>query len=213
MQLDDQEKMTFVTERGTFRYKVMPFGLKNVGTTYQGLVNKMFSEMLGQTMEIYIDDMLIKSFRADQHIAHLEQSFEVLKKYNMKLNPTKCSFGVSSGKFLGYLVTQRGIEANPEQIQSVLRIPSPTCIKDVQRLTRRIAALSRFISKSSKMCHLLFNALRKSKSFEWTPAYEEALNQLKKYLTSPPLLSKSKDGETLYTYLAVSETAVSAVLI
>ena len=164
-------------------------------------------------MEVYIDDMLVKSLRADQHIAHLEQSFEVLKKYNMKLNPTKCSFGVSSRKSLGYLVTQRGIEANPEQIQSILRIPSPTCIKDVQRLTGRIATLSRFICKSSKRCHLIFNALRKSKSFEWTPACEEALNQLKKYLTSPPFRSESKDKEILYTYLTVSETAVSAVLI
>ena len=171
----------------------MSFGLKNAGATYQCLVKKMFSEMLTQTMEVYIDDMLVKSLRADQHIAHLEQSFEVLKKYNMKLNPTKCSFGVSSGKFLGYLVTQRGIEINPEQIQSVLRIPFPTCIKDVQRLTRRIAVLSRFISKTSERCYLFFNALRKSKSFEWTLACEEALNQLKKYLTSLPLLSKSKD--------------------
>ena len=72
----------------------------------------MFLEMLGQTMEVYLDDMLVKSLRTDQHITYLEQSFEVLKKYNMKLNPTKCSFAVSSGKFLGYLVTQRGIEAN-----------------------------------------------------------------------------------------------------
>ena len=135
----------------------MPFDLKNVRATYYRLINKMFSEMLGQTMEVYIHNMLVKSFRADQHIAHLEQSFEVLRKYYMKLNPTKCSFGVSSGKFLGYLVTQRGIEANPDQIQSVLRILSPTCIKDIQKITRRITALSRFISKSSKMCHFFFN--------------------------------------------------------
>ena len=84
----------------------MLFGLKNAGAIYQRLVNKMFSEMLGQTMEVYIDDMLVQSLRADQHIAHLEQSFDVLRKYNMKLNHMKCSFGVSSGKFLGDLVTQ-----------------------------------------------------------------------------------------------------------
>ena len=92
----------------------MPFGLKNAGATYQRLVNKMFSEYLGKTMEVYIDDMLVKSLSAEQHLDHLRQAFEVLRKYNMKLNPTKCSFGVSSGKFLGYMVTQRGIEANPE---------------------------------------------------------------------------------------------------
>ncbi|KAL5575760.1 hypothetical protein UlMin_017459 [Ulmus minor] len=117
-----------------------------------------------------------------QNLDHLRQAFEILRKYNMKLNPTKCSFGVSSGKFLGYLVTQRGIEANPEQIRSVLDIPSPTHAKD-------------------------------SKDFEWTPACEEALQQLKRYLTSPPLLSKPKDGEQLSIYLAVSDTAVSSVLV
>ena len=103
----------------------MPFGLKNAGTTYQRLVNWMFAKMLGSTMEVYIDDMLVKSLVAQQHIDHLRQSFDVLDKYGMKLNPTKCSFGVSSGKFLGYLVTQRGVEANSDQIRSICEIESP----------------------------------------------------------------------------------------
>ncbi|KAL5553871.1 hypothetical protein UlMin_041272 [Ulmus minor] len=131
----------------------------------------------------------------------------------MKLNPTKCSFGVAAGKFLGYMVTQRGIEANPNQIRSIMNIQSPASIRDVQRLTGRVAALSRFISRSSEKCHLFFSTLRKSKDFEWTPACEQALQDLKRYLTSPPLLSKPKDGEQLYIYLAVSEGAVSAVLV
>ena len=140
-------------------------------------------------------------------------TFEVLQKYSMKLNPTKCSFGVAIGKFLGYMVTQRGIEANPDQIRSVMNIPSPACIRDVQHLAGRVAALSCFISRPSEKCHLFFSTLRKSKDFEWTPACEQALQDLKKYITSPPLLSKPKDGEQLYIYLAVSEGAVSAVLI
>ncbi|KAL5566007.1 hypothetical protein UlMin_029171 [Ulmus minor] len=111
------------------------------------------------------------------------------------------------------MVTQRGIEANPEQIRSVLDIPSPTHAKDVQRLAGRIAALNRFISKSSERCHIFFSALRKSKDFEWIPACEEALQELKGYLTSPHFLSKPKDGEPLSIYLAVSDTAVSSVLI
>ena len=93
--------MTFVTERGIFCYKVMPFGLKNTGATYQRLVNKMFADYLGDTMEVYIDDMLVKSLLAEQYLDHLCQAFEVLQKYIMKLNPTKFSFGVASGKFLG----------------------------------------------------------------------------------------------------------------
>ena len=131
----------------------------------------------------------------------------------MKLNPTKCSFGVSSEKFLGYLVTQRGVEANPDQIQSIRGIESPRCIKDVQKFTGRVAALNRFISKSSEQCHPFFNTLRKNKAFKWNDECEKALQDLKEYLTSPPLLSKPKDNETLLMYLAVSNTAVSAVLV
>ncbi|KAK0604330.1 hypothetical protein LWI29_014567 [Acer saccharum] len=213
MHPDDQEKTAFVTERGIFCYKVMPFGLKNAGATYQRLVNKMFAKMLGSTMEVYIDDMLVKSLVARQHIDHLRQSFDVLDQYGMKLNPTKCSFGVSSGKFLGYLVTQRGVEANPDQIRSIDNLESPKCIKDVQKLTGRVAALNRFISKSFEKCLPFFNILRKNKAFEWNDDCEKALQELKNYLKSPPLLSKPKDNETLFIYLAVSDTAVSAVLV
>ncbi|XP_057811617.1 uncharacterized protein LOC131025850 [Salvia miltiorrhiza] len=207
---DDEEKTAFMTSVALFCYKYMPFGLKNAGATYQRLVNRMFASLLGQTMEVYIDDMLVKSIHARDHIDHLRETFEILRKYNMKLNPTKCSFGVNAGKFLGYMVTQRGIEANPAQIESIQGIPSPTCMKDVQKLAGRIAALSRFISRSSEKCHLFFNTLRKSKTFEWTEECEEALKQLKQYLTSPPL---PKNHETLLVYLAVSDTAVSAVLV
>ncbi|XP_057803713.1 uncharacterized protein LOC131019046 [Salvia miltiorrhiza] len=174
MHPDDEEKTAFMTSVALFCYKYMPFGFKNAEATYQRLVNRMFASLLGQTMEVYIDDMLVKSIRARDHIDHLRETFEILRKYNMKLNPTKCSFGVNAGKFLGYMVTQRGIEANPAQIESIQRIPSPTC---------------------------------------WTEECEEALKQLKQYLTSPPLLAKPKNHETLLVYLAVSDTAISAVLV
>lgn len=209
----DQEKTSFITERGTFCYKVMPFGLKNVGATYQRLVNRMFANQLGTTMEVYIDDMLIKSLDSGDHIDHLGQAFQILERYNMKLNPAKCSFGVSSGKFLGFLVTKCGIEADPDQIRAIQEIRSPRNIKEVQRLNGRIAALSRFISRSSERCRPFFTTLRKAKDFEWTAECEEALQQLKIYLASPPLLAKPQDGETLFAYLAMSETAGSAVLV
>ncbi|KAK4841195.1 hypothetical protein QYF36_000455 [Acer negundo] len=213
MHPDDQEKTAFITERGTFCYKVMPFGLKNVGATYQRLVNKMFAKMLGTTMEVYIDDMLVKSLVAQQHIDHLRELLDVLDKYGMKLNLIKCSFGVSSGKFLGYLVIRRGVEANPDQIRLIERIESPRCIKDVHKLTSRVAALNRFILKSSERCLPFFNTLRKNKAFEWNENCVKALQDLKIYLKSPPLLSKPKDNETLFIYLVVSDTAVSAVLV
>ena len=103
-------------------------------------------------MEVYIDDMLVKSTTAELHIAHLAEAFQILKKYNMKLNPAKCAFGVSTRKFLGFIVNNRGIEANPDKIKVVLDMPPPSNIKEVQRLTGRIVALSRFVSKASDKC-------------------------------------------------------------
>ncbi|KAJ9536791.1 hypothetical protein OSB04_un000015 [Centaurea solstitialis] len=173
MHTDDQEKTAFMTDKGIYCYKVMPFGLKNAGSTYQRLVNMMFKEHLGRTMEVYIDDMLVKSERSIDHVAHLKQSFDILRQYKMKLNPTKCSFGVRAGKFLGYLVTQRGIEASPEQVKAIVEIQSPRNVKEVQKLTGRVAALTRFISRSSDKCHLFYNVLRKNQGFLWTDEHEK----------------------------------------
>ena len=152
MDPDDQEKTSFVTAQGTYCYRVMPFGLKNKGATYQRLVNRMFQKQIGTSMEVYIDDMLVKSTTAEFHIAHLSEAFQILRSYNMKLNPAKCAFGVSAGKFLGFIVNRRGIEANPDKIKVVLDMPSPSGIKEVQRLTGRIGALSRFVSIASDKC-------------------------------------------------------------
>ena len=104
MDLDDQEKTSFATTQGTYCYRVMPFGLKNTGATYQRLVNRMFQKPIGTTMEVYIDDMLVKSTTVELHIDHLSKAFQILRNYNMKLNPAKCAFGVSAGKFLGFIV-------------------------------------------------------------------------------------------------------------
>ena len=132
MDPDDQEKTSFVTAQGTYCYRGMPFGLKNAGATYQRLVNRMFQKQIGATMEVYIDDMLVKSTTSDLHIAHLSEVFQILRNYNMKLNPAKCAFGVSAGKFLGFIVNHRGIEANPDKIKAMLDMPSPSRIKEVQ---------------------------------------------------------------------------------
>lgn len=120
----DQEKTAFITDWGLYCYKVIPFGLKNVGATYQRLVNKMFREQVGRNMEVYVDDMLVKSIQASGHVLDQAETFQTLWRYGMKLNPTKCAFGVSSGKFMGFVVSQRGIEANPEKIQAVLDVRS-----------------------------------------------------------------------------------------
>ena len=152
MDPNDQERTSFVTVQGMYCYQVMPFGLKNAGATYQRLVNKMFQKQIGASMEVYIDDMLVKSVKAEHHIDHLAKSFQVLKDYNMKLNPAKCAFGVFAEKFLGFIVNNQGIEANPDKIKAVLDMQPPSNTKEIQLLTWRIAALSRFVSRSSDKC-------------------------------------------------------------
>ena len=110
----DQEKTSFVTSQGLFCYKVMPFELKNARATYQRLVNHMFRPQIGRNVEVCIDNMLVKSQDEEKHLDNLQETFDTLRQYNMRLNPNKCAFGVSSGKFLGFMVSHRGIEANTE---------------------------------------------------------------------------------------------------
>ena len=184
MDRDDQEKTLFVTAQGTYCCRVMPFELKNAGATYQRLVNRMFQKQIGTTMEVYIDDMLVKSTTTELHIAHLPEMFQITRNYNMKLNLAKCAFRVSAGKFLGFIVDHRGIEANLDKIKAVLDMPSPLGIKEVQRLTGRIAALSRFVSRASDKYQPFFQVLKKA--FQWDAKCEEAFLALKTYLSSPP---------------------------
>ena len=160
-----------MTGQGTYCYQVMPFGLKNAEATYQGLVNKMFQKQIGTSMEVYIDDMLVKSVKAKLHANYLVEAFQVLKDYKMKLNPTKCAFGVSVGKFFSFIINSRGIEANPYKIRAMLDMLSPLNTKEVQRLTGRIAALSRFVSKSSDKCQPFFQILKKA--FQWDAHCED----------------------------------------
>ena len=144
----------------------MPFGLKNVGITYQRLVNHMFRPQIGQNVEVYVDDMLVKSLDEEKHLDDLQETFVTLRQYNMKLNPRKCAFGVSSGKFLRFMISHRRIKANLDKIQVILDIKPPQSIKEVQSLIDRVAALNRFVSKATDKCLPFFKVLKKA--FEWT---------------------------------------------
>ena len=152
MEKADQEKTTFITPKGTFCYKRMPFGLENAGATYQRLVTKIFQDLIGKTMEAYVDDMVVKSKEKVAHEEDLKSVFDILRRHKLKLNASKCSFGVSLGKFLGYIVTQRGIEANPDQILTVQKVEQPSSRKEMQKLTGMLAALNHFVERSSDKC-------------------------------------------------------------
>ena len=146
----------------------MPFGLKYAGATYQRLVNRIFKEKLRDTMEVYINDMVVKSKKDEDHLKDLEKAFNILDEYNMNLNPAKCHFGMRSSKFLGYTVTKRGIEACPKQIKAIIDLISPSSKKDIHRLTGRVATVNKFISRSSKRYKPFYNILKNNKRFEWT---------------------------------------------
>ena len=129
--LNDQENIAFVTPIGNYHYKVMPFGLKNVGSTYQRMMTRMFEPQLGKSIEVYEDDMVVKSKVVSEHVGDLRAIFDILREHKLCLNASKCSFGVRSGKFLGYMVTHRGIEVSPDQIKAIHNLQPPQNPKDV----------------------------------------------------------------------------------
>ena len=153
----------------------------------------------------------MKSLDEGKHLDDLQETFNTLRQYSMKLNPSKCAFGVASGKFLGFMVLYRGIEANPEKIKAILDMKPPHNIKEVQSLTGRVAALNRFVSKATDKCLPFFRILKKA--FEGTDECQKAFQDLKMYLIAAPLLSPSVMGEELFLYLAVTPHAVSSALI
>ncbi|CAJ2659659.1 unnamed protein product [Trifolium pratense] len=209
----DKKKTAFMTESGNYYYNVMPFGLKNAGATYQRMMNKVFNNEIGDMLEVYMDDMIVKSEEEVDHTAHLKRVFDQARKYNMRFNPEKCTFGVKAGKFLGFYLTERGIEANPDKCRAFFEFPTPDSKKSIQSLNGMLTALSRFVAKSAQHALPLFKLLRKESAFEWTKECEDALQHLKRALSEPPVLTRPNEGETLYLYLAVASEAISAVLI
>ncbi|GKB26516.1 reverse transcriptase domain-containing protein [Tanacetum coccineum] len=160
MAKEDKEKTAFIISQGIFCYSKMPFGLKNVGATYQHLVDKAFQKQIGQNLEAYVDDLVIKSCTKQEIIQDVEETFRTLKKINMKLNPKKFTFGMKEDVFLGYKVNSDGLTVCPDKVEAVLSLPSPKCLKDVQRLNGKLASLNRIAydgraTRKRRINHLL----------------------------------------------------------
>lgn len=143
----------------------------------------------------------------------LEQAFSIMKVFNLHLNPSKCTFAIKTGKFLGFMMTGWGIEPNPGKVREIVEMQPPRSVKDVQRLTRRLVALSRFLSKLAEKSLPFFQVLKKANTFEWTTEYQKAFEDLKAYLSSAPVLSKLEKDEQLFVYMAVTDRAVRSVLL
>ncbi|GJV82845.1 reverse transcriptase domain-containing protein [Tanacetum coccineum] len=218
MAQDDEEKTTFYTDRDTYCYTKMPFGLKNAGATYQRLVDTAFQSQIGRNLEAYVDEMVIKSNDKKILIADIAKTFDNLWKINMKLNPKKCSFRVEEGKFLGYMVTFEGIRANPKKTKAIADMQSPRTLKEMQSLTGKLAALKRFLSRSAEkslpFCETLKDITKENKDeYRWTESAEKAFQEMKQCIVGLPLLTTPVKEETLYVYLVAATEAVSAVLL
>ena len=173
----------------------------------------MFEAQMGKNIEVYIDDMMVKSKIVSEHVGDLTNIFKILRGHQLRLNASKCSFGVGSGKFLGYIVTHRGIKVNPDQVKAINSSQPPQSCKEVQKLTGMTVALNRFISRSADRCRPFFLLMNKWKDFEWTEKCAQEFQQLKEYLFHPPIMSSPKADEVMFVYIAVTLYAVSLVLI
>ena len=197
MKEEDQEKTSFITPFGAFCYTPMPFGSKNAGATYQRCIQNCLKSQIGRNVHAYVDDIVIKSQKGDTLIADLAKTFDNLRKYQMKLNLAKCVFGVPAGKLIRFIISERGIEANPEKIQAIHNLKKPVCLKDVQKLTGCVAALSWFISRLEENAIPLYRLLKKTDKFIWNQEADEALEALKKQLSNAPILAAPEEKEPI----------------
>uniref|UniRef100_A0A2N9HNW0 Uncharacterized protein n=1 Tax=Fagus sylvatica TaxID=28930 RepID=A0A2N9HNW0_FAGSY len=200
---EDKSKTAFVTHWGTFVYDVMPFGLKNAGATYQRAMVTLFHDMIHHEIEVYVDDMIAKSRTAQDHLTDLRKLFQRLKKYQLRLNPNKCAFGVTSGKLLGFIVSGRGIEIDPAKVQAIRSMPAP---KDRERdpklLGKEFNYIARFIAQLTATCEPLFKLLRKDVKIKWTEDCQKAFDKIKEYLLNPPILTRLGRKEQAIYYLS-----------
>jgi hypothetical protein len=210
---EDQKKTAFITPFGAYCYTTMLFGLKNADAIYQRAIQACFKRQLNKNIEAYVDDVVVKTRNSETLIADLEETFASLREYRWNLNPNKCVFGVSLGKLLGFIISHRSIEANPEKISAITNMKAPMCMKDMQKLTGCMAALNRFISKLGELGLHFFKLLKHQEKFVWTPEADQALAQPKDFLSKPPVLTAPRKKEQLLLYLAATTHVVSTAIV
>nr|GEZ03003.1 reverse transcriptase domain-containing protein [Tanacetum cinerariifolium] len=215
MAKEDKEKTTFIISQGIFCYSKMPFGLKNARETYQRLVDKAFQKQIGKNLEVYVDDLVIKSRMKHEIIRDIKETFKTLREINIKLNLKKCTFRIKEGMFLGYKVNAKRIKVCPNKVEAVLSLPSLKCLKVTQKLNGKLASLNRFLSKSAENSFPFFKTLKKytkKSDFQWTMEAEAAFKQMKKLIAELPTLTAPMEKEELIIYVAKEKETMSAVL-
>ena len=200
---------------GLFEYVVMTFGLKNAGATYQRAMNYIFHDLIGKLVEIYIDDVVVKSTSAEGHLEDLRCILDRTRKFGLRMNPKKCAFGVTAGQFLGFLVHERGIEIGLKSQEAVRTMQPPTTKKELQSFIGKINFVRRFISNLSGRIEP-FMGLVKIKTddeFHWGAEQQRAFDDIKEYLTKPPVLVPPQQDRPFYIYLSVADTSIASVVV
>ncbi|KAG9453432.1 hypothetical protein H6P81_006336 [Aristolochia fimbriata] len=208
----DEEKTAFRTPKGIFCYKVMPFGLKNAGATYQRAMQKIFDDFLHKFVECYADDVVVKTKSRGDHLRDLRSCLERLRRHQLKMNPLKCAFGVSSGKFLGFVVRHRGIEIDQTKIDAIQQMPEPKTLSELKSLQGHLAYIRRFISNLAGRCQPFSHLMKKDTPFEWDESCRRAFQNIKNYLMKPPVLMAPTSGKPLLLYIAAQEKSLGALL-
>jgi hypothetical protein len=178
---------------GLFEWVVMTFGLKNAGATYQRAMNLIFHKLRGIIVEVYIVNIVIKLASLDSHLADLYLAFEKMRQYGLKMNPLKCAFGVSAGKFLDFIIYEHGIEIDPKRVESMKKVKAPTCKKELQSFLGKVNYLRQFISNLSgrvKACTPILR-LKNDAKFIWGAEQQAAFEEIKEYLSTLPVLKAS----------------------
>jgi hypothetical protein len=213
---EDMSKMAFRCPSfiGLFEWFVMTFGLKNVGTTYQRAMNLIFHDLLGIILEIYIDDVIVKSDNMDNHLADMRLALEMMSRYGLKMNPLKCLFGVSAGKFLGFIIREAGIENDTKKIESIQKVQSLQSKNDMQKFLGKLNYLRWFIfnllGKISTFAAILY--LKNEIDFTLGAEQQLTFDEIKKYLFSPPVMKTPKAGILFRLYIAAEDSVIGAVL-
>jgi hypothetical protein len=213
MKKDDEPKTSFITPSRTYCYLWMPEVLKNAGGSFSRMTAKVVHSQIGRNVLTYVDNIIVKSTKQENHVADLQDTFANFRRTGLKLNPEKCVFGVKKGKFLGCLVSTKGIEANPSKIEAILRMEPPNSRKGAQRLAGRLASLNRFISRSAERNLPFFEVLKLAEVFQWGPPQQKAFEELKQYLMDLIALTPPSSGTPLLLYVAASYVVVSVALV
>src|SRR3954467_1254519 len=208
----NEKHTTFRTPVGVYCYTVMPFDLKNAGATYQRAMNKIFRPYILKTVKCYVDGIAIKSRSQADHLTDLREVFDVMRQHQLKMNPTKSFLGVSTGKFLGFVINSKGISLDPEKVKAIQDMPPPRSLRELCELQGRLAYIRRFIANLLGKCQPFSKLMKKGVSFVWDQQCQEAFDEIKRYLTSLPVLVALVAGKPFLLYVRSMDHSLGALL-